>query len=410
MGYMLSLSLQTEPPMLYALPLKIDLCHDISPPPPLIITLINTLLITDLITMYAFVQNVGLGVNRTTVPHSGLQSVCAAPQHETTVSTKLMHGRNTSTVQMSWASNYSITLQTLVYNPTPVISGLEDKDLICNNVWKQVFGNAYVMESERAETYIAESSFRAGDISLREFVRAVALSSTYRRRFFECCGPYRTVELNFKHLLGRGPNSQEELSKHVQIIANEGFEAEINSYIDSHEYDAEFGNDYVPAMRFKGTYPTNEEFNRMCTMYSSPGTTDKNLTLRAKALGISNPNFVLSLDGAGVSSRLIGSITTAGNSSAINIKKAIPSRPDLDLGVSTIGGGDDIINAKASVVNRVEIVPGNYMYLTDEEASHYAMDSLQEDKVVALAEAEISAAKIQISLLESKVAELSLIN
>nr|AAP80714.1 phycobilisome 27.9kD linker polypeptide [Griffithsia japonica] len=54
------------------------------------------------------------------------------------------------------AVNYSITLDTLVYHPTPTISGVEDKDLICYNVWKQVFGNAYVMESERAEAYVPE--------------------------------------------------------------------------------------------------------------------------------------------------------------------------------------------------------------------------------------------------------------
>ena len=103
--------------------------------------------------------------------------------------------------------NKSIALDVLVNWPTPTASGTEDKDGICYRVWKQVFGNAYVMESERAEGYVYESSYRAGEITTRDFIRGLANTTTYRRRFFDCCGPYRAIELNFKHLLGRGPNS-----------------------------------------------------------------------------------------------------------------------------------------------------------------------------------------------------------
>ena len=241
--------------------------------------------------MSAFVQNAGLSaITRSVVPRSGLQSICARPPAPVT------NSRNTasSNVRMLITPiDQSITLQTLTYEPTPVISSVEDKDLICYRVWRQVFGNAYVMDSEREDAYLAESSFRAGTIPLREFVRGVALSKTYRRRFFDCCGPYRAVELNFRHLLGRAPISQEELSKHVQIIANEGFEAEINSYIDSAEYEEAFGNDYVPYMRFKGTYPSITEFTRMCTINSAPGTSDKSLTKHARNLGIENPSRLI---------------------------------------------------------------------------------------------------------------------
>lgn len=306
-------------------------------------------------------------------------------------------------------ANYDITLQTLIYNPTPVVSGVEDKDLICYNVWKQVFGNAYVMDSERAEGYVYESMFRAGQISLKEFVRGVAKTETYKRRFFDCCGPYRAVELNFKHLLGRGPNSQQEVSEHIQRIANKGFEAEIDSYIDSAEYEESFGQDYVPYMRFKGTYQTIEEFTNMCAMYSSPGTTDKSLTGRARMTGIENPNHVLSLDGAGVSSKLCSSLAMDTTVSFLSVKKAIPSRPDLEFGLSSIPS-DTIVNEKAAAVSRYEIVPGSYMYLTDEEIGEYEKGSAEQDKVLSLAEAEIAEAKLQIGMLQSKIAELELIN
>jgi phycoerythrin-associated linker protein len=57
------------------------------------------------------------------------------------------------------------------------------------------------------------------------------------------------VELNFKHLLGRAPRNQAEVSEHVQRLANEGYEAEINSYTFSVEYINAFGFDDVPHMR-----------------------------------------------------------------------------------------------------------------------------------------------------------------
>jgi len=113
--------------------------------------------------------------------------------------------------------------------------------------YRQVMGNPHLMEWERAMS--AESKFIEGYLSTRELVRALALSPEYSRRFFETNAPYRFVELNFKHLLGRAPASQAEVSEHIQILANEGYEAEINSYIDSAEYQSTFGEDTVPYMR-----------------------------------------------------------------------------------------------------------------------------------------------------------------
>jgi hypothetical protein len=89
----------------------------------------------------------------------------------------------------------------------------EEKQTLISAVYKQVLGNPHVMDSERLGT--EESQLCNASLSVREFVRAVAKSSFYRRRYFESCAPYRFVELNFKHLLGRAPLDQAELSKHI---------------------------------------------------------------------------------------------------------------------------------------------------------------------------------------------------
>jgi len=110
--------------------------------------------------------------------------------------------------------------------------------------YRQVFGNAHLFDEELSVS--AESLFINGDLTVQGLVNALALSDSYRRLFFDANGPYRFVELNFKHLLGRAPRNQAELSKHVQLLAKEGYEAEINSYIYGAEYLEIFGFDTVP--------------------------------------------------------------------------------------------------------------------------------------------------------------------
>ena len=119
-----------------------------------------------------------------------------------------------------------------------------DQDAIIRAVYQQVLGGQYLMNSERLEG--AESLFRNGYLNVREFVRTVAKSAQYRSRFFENCNPYRFIELNHKHLLGRAPHNREEMLHHFTILQEQGYDAEIDSYLDSSEYTSKFGNDNVP--------------------------------------------------------------------------------------------------------------------------------------------------------------------
>lgn len=120
----------------------------------------------------------------------------------------------------------------------------EDAEVVIRAVYRQVLGNSYVMESERL--VVPESQLKRGEIPVREFVRQVAKSDLYRSRFVENCYRYRTIELNFKHLLGRAPNDYSEMVYHSQILDESGFEADIDSYIDSLEYQQNFGESVVP--------------------------------------------------------------------------------------------------------------------------------------------------------------------
>ena len=123
-------------------------------------------------------------------------------------------------------------------------SGSDEEQAVIRAVYRQVLGNPHVMESERLT--IAESQLCDRSLTVREFVRAVAKSDFYRARYFESCAPYRFVELNFLHLLGRAPADQAELSEHIRLCIESGYDAEIDSYIDSEEYQTNFGENIVP--------------------------------------------------------------------------------------------------------------------------------------------------------------------
>ena len=134
-----------------------------------------------------------------------------------------------------------------VFERYPGVDSSEQITGLIYACYRQVMGNPHLMEFERSLS--AESRYRDGFASTREFVRAIGLSPEYRRRFFEANAPYRFIELNFKHFLGRAPRAQAEISEHTQILAERGYEAEISSYVDSNEYQEIFGENTIPYMR-----------------------------------------------------------------------------------------------------------------------------------------------------------------
>lgn len=134
-------------------------------------------------------------------------------------------------------------------DPIRMVSGRSDQaiEVVISALYKQVLGNAHVMESERLTT--AESQLKSGQLSIREFVRALAKSDLYKALFVDNAPRYRSHELNFKHLLGRAPNNYEETLFHSNMLDTQGYEADIDAYLDSDEYQEAFGEDTVPYYR-----------------------------------------------------------------------------------------------------------------------------------------------------------------
>lgn len=113
--------------------------------------------------------------------------------------------------------------------------------------YRQLLGNDHIMRAERLIS--SESLLKQGYITVRDFVRALALSDLYKQKFFTDTPQVRFIELNFKHLLGRAPYDQAEISEHVNLYAEQGYAAEINSYVQCDEYRNTFGDQIVPYYR-----------------------------------------------------------------------------------------------------------------------------------------------------------------
>jgi phycocyanin-associated rod linker protein len=150
-----------------------------------------------------------------------------------------------------------------------------DLQAVMMAAYQQVFGNDHIMQSERLTN--AESMLRKGVISVRDFVRALAQSELYRQKFFYSMPQTRLIELNFKHLLGRAPYDEAEITAHVNLYVEQGYEAEINSYIDSDEYQQCFGEAIVPYYRGFSTQRGQKTvgFNRMFQLYRGYANSDR---------------------------------------------------------------------------------------------------------------------------------------
>lgn len=157
-------------------------------------------------------------------------------------------------------------------------------------VYQQVLGNPHLLTSERL--VIAESLLRDRKITVQEFVRQVAKSDLYKQKFFHSSFQSRTIELNFKHLLGRAPYTQAEITEHMDRYQSEGYEADIDSYIDSPEYQSTFGENIVPYYRDLVTTGVGQRsvgFPRLLQLYRGYANSD-----RAQLIG-SAPRLVKDL-------------------------------------------------------------------------------------------------------------------
>ena len=134
--------------------------------------------------------------------------------------------------------------QPTIYSAENLLSYAGMTDLI-EAAYRQIFFHAF--KSDR-ETFL-ESQLRNGQITVRDFIRGLLLSQTFKSSFYEKNSNYRVVEQCVQRILGRDVHSEREKITWSIVIASKGLEGFVDQLLDSEEYMENFGYDIVPYQR-----------------------------------------------------------------------------------------------------------------------------------------------------------------
>lgn len=136
---------------------------------------------------------------------------------------------------------------------TPYIYRLEDcvdqsdVEALIWAAYRQVLSEHVILKSSRQTNL--ESQLKNRAITVKDFVRGLAKSETFRKLVIETNSNYRVVELSLKRLLGRAPYSKDEEIAWSIKIATLGWGSFVDALIDSEEYAQAFGDNTVPYQR-----------------------------------------------------------------------------------------------------------------------------------------------------------------
>ena len=134
----------------------------------------------------------------------------------------------------------------------PGLSGAEKAEII-RAAYRQVFERDIAKGYSQTPCASKASQVIQGQISMREFIRALGRSKEYRQQFHDGFVNSRVVELAYRHFLGRGISSLEEFRKSFAILSDQGLNGLVDVLVNSSEYAQSFGEETVPYLRDLGT-------------------------------------------------------------------------------------------------------------------------------------------------------------
>ena len=137
------------------------------------------------------------------------------------------------------------------YTMKPGMTGAQKAEVI-RAAYRQVFERDILKAYSLAVCPVETTQVRQGQISMREYVRALGQSKEYRRQFYGRFSNSRVVELAFRHFLGRGISSREEFTTYFDIVSAQGLKGLVDALVNSMEYARVFGEETVPYLRDLG--------------------------------------------------------------------------------------------------------------------------------------------------------------
>ncbi len=120
-------------------------------------------------------------------------------------------------------------------------------DEIIKAAYRQIFNEQQLLKSNR-QTGL-ESQLRSNQIEVRDFIKGLLLSDTFRDRNYEPNNNYRFVQMCVQRVLGREVYSDREKLSWSILLATKGLQGFVEALLNSVEYLENFGNNTVPYQR-----------------------------------------------------------------------------------------------------------------------------------------------------------------
>jgi phycobilisome rod-core linker protein len=136
--------------------------------------------------------------------------------------------------------------QPRIFNVDNLLSA-SDLDALINAAYRQIFHEQQM--TVRSRQIALESQLRCGQITVRQFIRGLATSESFRTLTFNSNNNYRVVQICIQRILGREVYNEREKIAWSIVIATKGFYTFIDSLLNSEEYQENFGDSTVPYQR-----------------------------------------------------------------------------------------------------------------------------------------------------------------
>lgn len=122
-----------------------------------------------------------------------------------------------------------------------------DLDALILAAYRQIFNEQQMLEHHRQRAL--ESQLRSSQITVKDFIRGLVLSDSFRRLTYESNNNYRFVEIGIQRILGRNVYSDREKLAWSIVLATKGLQSFVDELLDSPEYMSNFGENTVPYQR-----------------------------------------------------------------------------------------------------------------------------------------------------------------
>ncbi|MFM7447859.1 MAG: phycobilisome rod-core linker polypeptide [Leptolyngbyaceae cyanobacterium] len=136
--------------------------------------------------------------------------------------------------------------QPRIYTTDNILSA-SDLDTLIMAAYRQIYNEQQMLSSNRQR--FLESQLRAGQITVKDFIRGLVLSDSFRRLTYESNNNYRFVEICVQRVLGRNVYSDREKLAWSIVLATKGLQGFVDELINSEEYQKNFGDNTVPYQR-----------------------------------------------------------------------------------------------------------------------------------------------------------------